>query len=144
MDSLLDEPTEKQKAEQRLKDAIASKPFNLSIIRNPNNIKIDTTDEPDDRGPLRSRRGKKQHNAPPAELLSPDPRRKAPPKEEPRPDDEMQVFTHFLLGKKDLDEKEKEALRRQQNDHELMLLLHQKEKEISKGIDNKNDFKQQK
>ena len=77
-------------------------------------------------------------------MRSPDPRRRPPPKEESRPDDEMQVFTHFLLGKSDLDDKEKEALRIQQNDHELMLLLHQKEKDNARGIDNKNDFKQQK
>jgi len=62
-------------------------------------------------------------------------RRRRLPSEEPtsqrrkKVDDDLQAFTHFLLGKNEMDENEKEELVKQQNDRELIKLLEMKEKQ---------------
>jgi len=55
MDSFNMEKAQHEKAEKRLKASVAAKPFNLSIIKNPNNVRMDDEEHGSRKAPRSSR-----------------------------------------------------------------------------------------
>ena len=113
-----------QKHEQFVKNQVTKRPFDLKVIKNKKSIVLDThsqggnmtTEQGDSaRGDETSMKKKKSPMDDPGSV-----RKK-------RVDDDLQVFTHFLLGKSEMDQNEKEEMLKQQNDRELMKLLEMKE-----------------
>ena len=58
MSSFTVEKGQDEKAEKRLKDLVAAKPFNLSIIKNPNNVRMGD----EERGSSRAPRSRRERN----------------------------------------------------------------------------------